>query len=291
MKFWVTYPIIGHPYDPAFLTKDGLTRFCSSGRGGRLFRNWVHRSSRPDRAMAAGGRSRCPRPVRRPRLLRRRHRSVAPDSEHLGAALPQSLRRRQGRRHPWTPCRGGGSPCPSRPAICVVSTRHSGSISRSAMRFSTRPSKSFKAFGARTTSPTRGSRSVRSDRPQTQSRTHIRRFGSVGTVDSPDDVLHATAAAGIHFPHPAPWRRPRRHLRSRRWRTCGPMLDELWQYVEEAGRNPSEIDVSFGSNAGGNPGNERLQPRSPTRGCGAIARTRRDMVRHRRTWRFGRPRH
>ena len=24
MKFWVTYPIIGHPYDPAFLTKDGL---------------------------------------------------------------------------------------------------------------------------------------------------------------------------------------------------------------------------------------------------------------------------
>jgi alkanesulfonate monooxygenase SsuD/methylene tetrahydromethanopterin reductase-like flavin-dependent oxidoreductase (luciferase family) len=35
-----------------------------------------------------------------------------------------------------------------------------------------------------------------------------------------------------------------------------PMLDELWQYVEEAGREPSEIDISFGSSAGGSPGSE-----------------------------------
>ncbi len=37
-----------------------------------------------------------------------------------------------------------------------------------------------------------------------------------------------------------------------------PMLDELWQYLEEAGRDAAEIDVSFGSNAGGDPGAENF---------------------------------
>lgn len=32
------------------------------------------------------------------------------------------------------------------------------------------------------------------------------------------------------------------------------MLDELWQFVDEAGRDRSEIDVSFGTSAGGSPG-------------------------------------
>jgi hypothetical protein len=36
------------------------------------------------------------------------------------------------------------------------------------------------------------------------------------------------------------------------------MLDELWQYVEEAGRDRSEIDVSFGTGAGGDPGSDRF---------------------------------
>ena len=35
-----------------------------------------------------------------------------------------------------------------------------------------------------------------------------------------------------------------------------PMLDELWQFVDEAGRDRSEIDVSFGSGAGGDPGSD-----------------------------------
>ena len=38
------------------------------------------------------------------------------------------------------------------------------------------------------------------------------------------------------------------------------MLDELWQYVEEAGRDRSEIDVSFGTGAGGDPGSDRFTP-------------------------------
>jgi hypothetical protein len=38
------------------------------------------------------------------------------------------------------------------------------------------------------------------------------------------------------------------------------MLDELWQLVEEGGRDRGEIDVAFGSSAGGDPGSEHFNP-------------------------------
>ncbi|HJW42249.1 MAG TPA: glucoamylase family protein, partial [Rhizomicrobium sp.] len=39
-----------------------------------------------------------------------------------------------------------------------------------------------------------------------------------------------------------------------------PMLDELWQFMEEAGRDPASIDVSFGTGAGGSPGSDSFDP-------------------------------
>ena len=39
-----------------------------------------------------------------------------------------------------------------------------------------------------------------------------------------------------------------------------PMLDELWQFMEEAGRDPASIDVAFGSSAGGDPGGDAFNP-------------------------------
>ena len=39
-----------------------------------------------------------------------------------------------------------------------------------------------------------------------------------------------------------------------------PMLDELWQFMEEAGRDPASIDVSFGTSAGGSPGDDTFDP-------------------------------
>ena len=39
-----------------------------------------------------------------------------------------------------------------------------------------------------------------------------------------------------------------------------PMLDELWQYVDEAGRDPAEIDVAFGTGAGGDPAGDHFNP-------------------------------
>jgi len=38
------------------------------------------------------------------------------------------------------------------------------------------------------------------------------------------------------------------------------MLDELWLFMEEAGRDPASIDVSFGTGAGGNPGDDSFNP-------------------------------
>jgi len=37
-----------------------------------------------------------------------------------------------------------------------------------------------------------------------------------------------------------------------------PMLDELWQFVEEAGRDPGDIDVSFPFGAGGDPSGDHF---------------------------------
>jgi probable F420-dependent oxidoreductase len=39
-----------------------------------------------------------------------------------------------------------------------------------------------------------------------------------------------------------------------------PMLSELWRFVEDAGRDPGDIDVSFGSGAGGNPADDSFNP-------------------------------
>jgi probable F420-dependent oxidoreductase len=39
-----------------------------------------------------------------------------------------------------------------------------------------------------------------------------------------------------------------------------PMLDELWRFMEEAGRDPKCIDVAFGTGAGGDPGKDTFDP-------------------------------
>jgi probable F420-dependent oxidoreductase len=39
-----------------------------------------------------------------------------------------------------------------------------------------------------------------------------------------------------------------------------PMLNELWQFMEEAGRDPKSIDVAFGTGAGGDPGKDSFNP-------------------------------
>jgi probable F420-dependent oxidoreductase len=39
-----------------------------------------------------------------------------------------------------------------------------------------------------------------------------------------------------------------------------PMLEELWGFMEEAGRDPKSIDIAFGTGAGGDPGQDSFNP-------------------------------
>jgi len=50
------------------------------------------------------------------------------------------------------------------------------------------------------------------------------------------------------------------------------MLDELWGYVDDAGRDRTEIDVSFGTPAGGSPGSPRFDPGAHRQGLDELER-------------------
>ena len=49
------------------------------------------------------------------------------------------------------------------------------------------------------------------------------------------------------------------------------MLDELWRFVDEAGRDHSEIDVAFGTPAGGPPGSRSFDPDAHRAGLDELA--------------------
>jgi len=49
------------------------------------------------------------------------------------------------------------------------------------------------------------------------------------------------------------------------------MLDELWQFAEEAGRDPADIDVSFGSGAGGDPADDSFNPEAQLEAVAELA--------------------
>jgi hypothetical protein len=50
------------------------------------------------------------------------------------------------------------------------------------------------------------------------------------------------------------------------------MLDELWRFVDEAGRDRAEIDVAFGTPDGGTAGSTRFRPDDHLAGLHALER-------------------
>ena len=49
------------------------------------------------------------------------------------------------------------------------------------------------------------------------------------------------------------------------------MLDELWGFVDEVGRDPAEIDIAFGTGAGGSPGSDSFNPEAQLEGDAELA--------------------
>jgi hypothetical protein len=50
------------------------------------------------------------------------------------------------------------------------------------------------------------------------------------------------------------------------------MLDELWRFVDEAGRDRAEVDVAFGTPEGGAPGSDAFQPDAHLSGLQKLGR-------------------
>src|ERR1700722_8177177 len=56
MHFWVTYPLVSHPYNPEFLTKSGLTRFSMAAEeAGFSGIGFTDHPAPSDRWLQAGG--------------------------------------------------------------------------------------------------------------------------------------------------------------------------------------------------------------------------------------------
>ena len=64
------------------------------------------------------------------------------------------------------------------------------------------------------------------------------------------------------------------------------MLDELWSYVDDAGRDPSEIDVSFGTSVGGDPSPDAFDADARLEALDELASPRRHLVRRRHAGRL-----
>ena len=57
MNFWVTYPLISHPYHPEFVTKAGLTEFCAAAEAAGFSGIGFTDHPVPTRPLAPGGRA------------------------------------------------------------------------------------------------------------------------------------------------------------------------------------------------------------------------------------------
>jgi len=140
MNFWVTYPLIAHPYNPDFLTKSSLTRFSvAAEEAGFSGIGFTDHPAPSERWLAAGGHDAldplaalafCAAVTDRLRLI--------PNILVLPYRNP-FLVAKAGPH--WTRSPAAGSRSPSPRAICGRSTRLWVSTSISATRSSTRPSR------------------------------------------------------------------------------------------------------------------------------------------------------
>ena len=103
------------------------------------------------------------------------------------------------------------------------------------------------------TSLTRGRRSPPRDRRPTPNQTRFPLSGSAGTAGCHASGSPVTGRGGTRSRRRGSLARTTKSTPLESLDDLRPMLRELWQFVEEAGRDPGGIDVSFGSEAGGNP--------------------------------------
>jgi probable F420-dependent oxidoreductase len=257
MNFWVTYPLTTHPYNPEFVTKTALTRFCTVAEAaGFAGVGFTDHPAPTERWLKAGG-----------------HDALDPFAAlSFCAAVTDRMR--------------------LIPNIVVLPYRNPFLVAKAAATLDALSGGRFTLAVA--TGYLRGEyRALGVDFSERNS-IFDESIEVIRGVWSQSDFSHqgsTFAAKGQTAnpkpdPHPPIWIGGNSALSRRRVARYGdgwspfpaprglahtaktppletvadlrPMLDELWHYVEAAGRDRGEIDVSFGSSAGGDPGSDRF---------------------------------
>ena len=270
MNFWVTYPLISHPYNPELLTKAGLTEFCVAAEAaGFSGVGFTDHPAPTERWLQAGGHdaldpftalSFCAAVTDRMRLIP--NILVLPyRNPFLVAKAAATLDALSGGRF----------------TLSVATGYLRGEYSALGVDFDERNalfdeaievilgiwSQDGFAHEGRTFSA-RGQTANPKPDPfppiwiggnSRLSRRRVARYGNGWNPFPAPRVLAQTAKT-----------RPLETLDDLR-----PMLDELWQFVEESGRDHSEIDVSFGTDAGGDPGSDAFNADAQLAGVEELA--------------------
>ena len=263
MNYWVTYPPHDASLQPRIHDQGGADPLLPGGRSSRILRHRLHRPPRSHGALVEGRRPRCTRPVRRALVLCCRHGPDATDPEHPRPSVPQPLRggqvggdHRRAVGRAFHPRRGHRLH-----ARRVPGARRGLRRAQCPLRRGDRGHPRHLERG-RTTS-TRAPPSRPGDRRPTPSRHRTRRSGSGATAACRVAVSPATATAGAPFPPPGSSPTPPRRRRSRPWIDLRVMLDELAQFMEEAGRDPEEHRHRVRHGRRRQPGQRLVQPRGP----------------------------
>jgi probable F420-dependent oxidoreductase len=255
MNFWVTYPLVAHPHNPDFLTKSALTRFCvAAEEAGFAGIGFTDHPAPSERWLKAGG-----------------HDALDPFAAlSFCAAVTDTMR--------------------LIPNIVVLPYRNPFLVAKAAATLQALSDGRFTLAVA--TGYMRGEYQALGVDFEQRNALFDEAIAVIRGIWSENDFAHE----GLTFtakgqtanpkpdPHPPIWIGGNSQLSRRRVARYGngwspfpaprglaqtakssplesvadlrPMLEELWRFVEEADRDPREIDVAFGSNAGGDPGRE-----------------------------------
>jgi probable F420-dependent oxidoreductase len=270
MNFWVTYPLVAHPHNPDFLTKSALTRFCvAAEEAGFAGIGFTDHPAPTERWLQAGG-----------------HDAVDPFTAlSFCAAVTDRLR--------------------LIPNIMVLPYRNPFLVAKAAATLDAFSGGRFTLAVA--TGYMRGEYQALGVDFEQRNALFDEAIEVILAIWSEDNIAHE----GMTFtakgqtanpkpnPHPPIWIGGNSRLSRRRVARYGngwspfpaprvlaqtaksavletvddlrPMLDELWQLVEEADRNPAEIDVAFGTSAGGDPAGDHFNPEAQLDGVAELA--------------------
>jgi probable F420-dependent oxidoreductase len=259
MNFWVTYPLVAHPYNPEFLTKSSLTRFSVAAEAaGFSGIGFTDHPAPSERWLAAGGHDAldpltalafCAAVTDRLRLIP--NILVLPyRNPFLVAKAGATLDALSGGR--FTLAVATGYLRAEYRALGVDFDRRNALFDEAIEVILGVWSENDFAYQGSTFAASGQTANPKPDPippiwiggNSRQSRQRVARYGQGWSpFAAPRSLARTTKST------------PLESLADLR-----PMLSELWRFVEDAGRDPGAIDVSFGSGAGGNPADDSFNP-------------------------------